>query len=379
MKGGQARDILLYNKYRVFAFVLALGEVDDLKYAAAAGAISYGFPVDRRHRHPADPAHRRHHLRARRLDALRRDRGRRRPGARRALVQRCIEVRGVKIRITKVPIPVAYGSAFEGERVAQGDMRVEFGGKRSWPSSICAWRDARPGRGRQDQRRRARHRRASREGAHMTLGIVVEVAGRKMQRTSSRCSSARSTTSSTAPRASSTSASATSPGSASARRPPPRASACEHFGDILHARLHADFGAIVDKVQVTIYTERAAGREAGWTRRARPTTTATCAWPSMTDAAVDVFYSLHALPVLRSQPRLRHHPRARWASAAPTTGSTARPPSRSTRPAPTSRSRRASVSTPRRASGRRPTHSSTSTRNQSRRARHALLDHGRPR
>ena len=45
LKGGQARDILLYNKARVFAFVLALGEVDDLKYATAAGAISYGFPV----------------------------------------------------------------------------------------------------------------------------------------------------------------------------------------------------------------------------------------------------------------------------------------------------------------------------------------------
>ena len=45
MPGGQIRDILLYNKYRVFAFVLALGEVDDLKYAAAAGAINYGFPT----------------------------------------------------------------------------------------------------------------------------------------------------------------------------------------------------------------------------------------------------------------------------------------------------------------------------------------------
>ncbi len=45
LKGGQARDILLYNKDRVFAFVIALGEVDDLKYAAAAGAINFGFPV----------------------------------------------------------------------------------------------------------------------------------------------------------------------------------------------------------------------------------------------------------------------------------------------------------------------------------------------
>ncbi len=45
IKAAQARDILLYNRARVFAFVLALGEVDDLKYAAAAGAINFGFPV----------------------------------------------------------------------------------------------------------------------------------------------------------------------------------------------------------------------------------------------------------------------------------------------------------------------------------------------
>mgnify|MGYP003572968702 CR=1 FL=1 len=29
----------------------------------------------------------------------------------------------------------------------------------------------------------------------------------------------------------------------------------EHFGKILHARFHSDFGAIVDKVEVTVYTE----------------------------------------------------------------------------------------------------------------------------
>ena len=46
-------------------------------------------------------------------------------------VQRAIEVRGVKIQITEVPIPVPYGSAFEGERVRRADMRVEFGGKKS--------------------------------------------------------------------------------------------------------------------------------------------------------------------------------------------------------------------------------------------------------
>ena len=44
-KGGDFKKILHYNKDRIFAFVLALGEVDDEKYAQAAGAINYGFPV----------------------------------------------------------------------------------------------------------------------------------------------------------------------------------------------------------------------------------------------------------------------------------------------------------------------------------------------
>jgi acetyl-CoA synthase len=41
----------------------------------------------------------------------------------------------------------------------------------------------------------------------------------------------------------------------------------EHFGKILHARFHGDFGAIVDKVQVTIYTDPAKVEE--WLGKAR--------------------------------------------------------------------------------------------------------------
>ena len=54
----------------------------------------------------------------------------------------------------------------------------------------------------------------------------------------------------------------------------------EHFGKILHARFHADFGAIVDKVQVTIYTDPAEVAERLRQRPARPTTSATSAWPT---------------------------------------------------------------------------------------------------
>ena len=45
VEAGDYRNILKYNKDRIFAFVLAFGEVTDKKYATAAGAISYGFPT----------------------------------------------------------------------------------------------------------------------------------------------------------------------------------------------------------------------------------------------------------------------------------------------------------------------------------------------
>ena len=35
----------IFGLLQYVAFVLALGEVDDLKYATAAGAINFGFPV----------------------------------------------------------------------------------------------------------------------------------------------------------------------------------------------------------------------------------------------------------------------------------------------------------------------------------------------
>jgi len=42
---GDFRRNLLYNKNRIFAFVMPLGKVTDEWYATAAGAINYGFPV----------------------------------------------------------------------------------------------------------------------------------------------------------------------------------------------------------------------------------------------------------------------------------------------------------------------------------------------
>jgi acetyl-CoA synthase len=112
----KARRILLYNKDRVFAFVLALGEVDDRKYATAAGAINFGFPViadtDIPQILPSGICTYEHVV-----SNIPDDR----------LVNKAIEVRGLKLKITKIPIPVSYSAAFEGERVRKEQLQVEFG------------------------------------------------------------------------------------------------------------------------------------------------------------------------------------------------------------------------------------------------------------
>jgi acetyl-CoA synthase len=289
LKAGQARDILLYNRERVFAFVLALGEVDDLKYAAAAGAINFGFPVIADTVIPEilpTGVTTYEHVVSMPFDEIEgvddMERAER-------LVQKCIEIRGVKVQIADVPVPVPYGSAFEGEVVRKTDMRVEFGGKYSRAFEylhMAPLDEVVDGKidiiGHDFS--------AVEDKGHMDLGIVVKVAGRKMQedfepvleRQIHYFINGASGIQHIGQRDIAwirVSNSAAEKGFD-----------LEHFGKILHARFHADFGAIVDKVQVTIYTEAAdlekwlaVAREAFDFRNRR--------LADLTDDAVEEFYS----------------------------------------------------------------------------------------
>ena len=289
LKGGMARDILLYNTDRVFAFVLALGEVDDLKYAAAAGAINFGFPVIADTVIPEilpTGVTTYEHVVSMPWNEI--------PGAddmekAERLVQKCIEVRGVKVQIADIPIPVPYGSAFEGEVVRKADMRVEFGGKYSRAFEYLYMTDFDQvedgkieiiGPGFED---------VPAQGA-MDVGIVIEVAGRKMQEdfepvlerqvhyfingasgiqhigqrdiTWIRISNAAAD----------------------------KEFDLKHFGDILYARFHSDFGAIVDKVQIKIFTDSELHAE--WLEKARAAYDfRNRRLADLTDEAVEEFYS----------------------------------------------------------------------------------------
>ena len=99
---------------------MALGEVTEEKYAAAAGAINYGFPTiadtDIPQILPTGICTYEHVVSNVPIDHI---------------VEKCLEVRGCKIKVAKVPIPVAYGAAFEGERIRKEQTYVEFGGNKT--------------------------------------------------------------------------------------------------------------------------------------------------------------------------------------------------------------------------------------------------------
>ncbi len=166
----KARQILLYNKERVFAFVLALGEVNDEKYATAAGAINFGFPViadtDIPQILPSGICTYEHVV-----SNVAHDR----------LVAQAVEVRGLKQKITKIPIPVSYSAAFEGERVRQERLRVEFGRKLAPAFEFLRGRELNEV---EDGKIEVigPDMDSAPMGGVMPLGILIEVAGRKLQK-----------------------------------------------------------------------------------------------------------------------------------------------------------------------------------------------------
>jgi acetyl-CoA synthase len=289
MKGGMPREILNYNKDRVFAFVLALGEVDDLKYAAAAGAINFGFPVIADTIIPEilpTGVTTYEHVVSMPFNEI--------PGKddlerAEALVQKGIEVRGVKVKVANVPVPVPYGSAFEGEVVRKNDMRVEFGGKHSRCFEYLRMTDLESITDGKIEVVGPDFSNIPAQGS-LDMGIVVEVAGRKMQqdfepvleRQIHYFVNGASGIQHIGQR--DIAWIRISNGAAE------KGFNLEHFGKILHARFHADFGAIVDKVQVTIYTDPE--KHAEWLHKAREAYDfRNRRLADLTDDKVDEFYS----------------------------------------------------------------------------------------
>lgn len=243
VKPGDFKGNLHYNKDRVFAFAMPLGTVTDEWYANAAGAINWGFPTIADTPIPEvlpTGICTYEHV----VSNVPHDK----------IVARAVEVRGLKVSITKVDIPMSYGPAFEGERIRKDDLYFECGGGRTMGVELTISKDmseVEDGKIEMigpdlDQ---------IKEGDKLPFAMLIEVAGRQMQ-------------------------SDFEPilerqihhlvnyvqgimhigqrnimwirvGKAAVEK----GFLLKHIGTAMHAKYHQDFGGIVDKVQVKIYTD----------------------------------------------------------------------------------------------------------------------------
>ncbi len=278
VKPGDFLRNLLYNKNRVFAFVLALGEVTDEWYATAAGAINYGFPTiadsDIPEILPTGVCTYEHVVSNIPHDQI---------------VEKAIEVRGLKIKVSEVPIPVPYSPAFEGERIRKEDMYCEFGGNRTTGFEWLRTRDLNEV---EDGKIEVIGPDIDtlKPGGKLPLGIVVEVAGRKMQADFEPVLERQTHTFLNEAQGIWHMGQRNINWVRISKEAFAAGFRLEHFGSILHAMLHDQYSSIVDKVQVKIYTDETKVekvlKEALAVYEQRDARLA-----NMTDESVDTFYS----------------------------------------------------------------------------------------
>ncbi len=243
IEAGDYRKILIYNKDRIFAFAMTLGDVTDEWYANGAGAINWGFPVIADTPIPEvlpTGICTYEHV----VSNIEHD----------EIVSKAIEVRGLKVSVTEVPVPTAFGPAFEGERVRKGEWYLECGGGRT---PMLEWCTSKRMEEVEDGKVEVIGPEITDvpEETQMPMAIVVEVAGREMkddyepilerqihhiinyiqgifhqgQRDIAWIRFSKAGVE--------------------------KGIKLEHMGIALHAKLHQDFGRVFDKMQVKIYTE----------------------------------------------------------------------------------------------------------------------------
>ena len=237
---GDAASLLTYPKDRVPAFVNAFKPVDDVILAAGAGAIKLGFPVITNEDENVEEV----------------------PGALIGCANVAdfnkvsLEARNIKIKITKIDIPVAFASAFEGEIIRRKDMQVEFDGSRVDCAELVQTREMSEV---EDHKITVVGPEVDEMefGSKNSIAYVVEVAGKKMQpdfepvieRKFHNYINCIEGVYHTGQRDMQRIRIGIEAFNAGFR--------IKHIGEVLYSQVKNEFDAVVDKCQVTIYTDPA--------------------------------------------------------------------------------------------------------------------------
>jgi acetyl-CoA synthase len=275
---GDYKKMLMYNKERIFAFVNAFCDVGTEWAVAAAGCVNWGFPTladtDIPEILPTGICTYEHVVANVPHDEI---------------CQKSVEVRGLKVSVSEIKIPLSYGPAFEGERVRKDDLYMEMGGGKTQCTELCKMAEMNEI---EDGKVEVIGPDVDtvKKGEKLPLGIFVQVAGREMQpdfepilerqihhlinyaqyimhigqrdiawvRVSDQAVDKGFT--------------------------------IKDIGVILHAKMHQDFGSILDKVRVTLYTKEEDVTKLTEQARAEYKTRDNRV-ENMTDESVETFYS----------------------------------------------------------------------------------------
>lgn len=279
LQPGQWKEISNYIRHRVPAFVLLLGHVDELLVATGLGALAFGIPIiTDLDLPPLDK------IDSTLFEALVTE-----PDYRK-LPSKAILTRGIKVKMSPVSVPVPYAAAFEGERVRKEQLAVEFGGKASVAIEFLSSQEEDSVTDGDVELIGPDIDQLPIDSKSLPLAIVVDVFGRKMQkdfepilerqihRFINYCMGLMHM------------------GQRDmvwiriAKDAYGKGFRLAHLGVILHTMLHSEYGAIVDKVQVKLYTNALdVARISLQAQQIYDQRDARLA--GMTDESVDTFYS----------------------------------------------------------------------------------------
>ncbi len=163
----QPNDYEAMNKYtfeRIFAFVNAFAPVSDITVACGAGAIAMGFPVITNDTEDMWKVPKTLIIQENVDD----------------FIDTSLEARDIKIKVTKIDIPVNCSSAFEGEIIRKNDMQLEADGSRKDCFELVRSKGLHEVEDHKIELIGSDFD-AFEPGSKISMGMIVEVAGRDMQ------------------------------------------------------------------------------------------------------------------------------------------------------------------------------------------------------
>lgn len=169
-------------------------------------------------------------------------------------IETSLEARNIKLKITNIEIPVSYANAFEGEIIRKNDMQIEADGSRKSCFELVQTRELSEI---EDHKIELFGKDIDEleEGAKISLGIIVEVAGKNMQsdfepvfeRKFHALINCIEGVMHTGQRDMIRIRVGKEAFKAGFR--------ARHFGEVLYATIKSEYEAVVDKCQVKIYTD----------------------------------------------------------------------------------------------------------------------------